>query len=297
MSFSSFIKGLAALIVLTVMGATVWWVWKVNRDIATVELESTVMLDRLESKELPDVEPGDRAFQRAIELIATGELEAAKEKLHFIVNFSPGSAAAREARRILGEVHLDELFIGKNDRGRTIHTVEKGDAPFALAKQYETTLDCMMALNGMYDLQIHPGDELAMLALNFSLRIDVGKDTITLRRMVSEEPRRDEFVKEYEIVRYRLNSLSQNLTVAKVENKYGLRDGKPLNTLSDDYRSASKVVIVKKGKTVWQIRSMPAEGDELPEGNGFFLAPHDMEELAVLLRVGNRVEIVKDQKE
>ena len=42
---------------------------------------------------------------------------------------------------------------------------------------------------------------------------------------------------------------------------------------------------------------MPEDSDELPEWDGFFLARSDVEELALLLRVGNEVEVIMDNEE
>lgn len=294
MRFSTIIKGFAAFIVLGVLLGTYFVVKKVEQELAMPAQKSEEMLLVLESTKLPDVEPGDRASQRAAELIATGELEEAKEKLHFIINFSPGSPGAKEARRILGEIYLDEIFApGENDWKKK-HVVSRGEMPLSLAKKYETTLDCIMVVNNLHRLQIHPGDELYMVALNFNVRIDLNRNALTLRRTISEEPRREEFVKEYTIERFRHPSVSSPILQTEVKDKKGLVGLQPVSTSSDSYREARKVIWLKQGG--WQISSMPVDGDEMPEGDGFFLARPDVEELALLLRVGNPVEIIMEKE-
>lgn len=280
--------------VLAVMGGVAWYVMKIKDEVAVPELESQRMLEVLEEAELPDVEPGDRAFQKAVELLVTGRLEEAKEKLQFIVNFSPGSGAARESRRILGEIHLDELFADPEKKWRKFHVVESGDAPLALAKKYETTLDCLMAINGLNRLRIHPGDELEMLPLNFNVRIDLKRRALILRRTVSEEPRRDEFVKEYHVIRYRIPDPRKDLVLRRVRDKSGWDGRRAVSTTNESYRGAEKVIwLTEEG---WQIRGMPEDGNELPSVEGFFLERPDMEELALLLRVGNEVEVLTNRK-
>ena len=170
-----------------------------------------------------------------------------------------------------------------------------GEFPLNLAKEYETTLDCMMVVNNLNRLQIHPGDELYMVALNFNVRIDLKRKSLTLRRTISTEPRRDEFVKEYPIERFRLPSQSKVLVQTKVKDKKGMVGTRPVSTSTEDYRESQKVIWLETGG--WQIRAMPEDSDELPEGDGFFLARADVEELALLLRVGNSVEIMMDQEE
>ncbi|MGJ8723052.1 MAG: hypothetical protein ACSHYB_00730 [Roseibacillus sp.] len=295
MRFSTICKGIAAALVLAVMAATAFLVHRFQQDLAVPELENQEMLLVLESAKLPDVEPGDRASQRAAELIATGEFEEAKKKLHFIINFSPGSPAAKEARRILGEVYLDEIFAPGENTWKKKHVVKKGEFPLNLAKKYETTLDCMMVVNNLNRLQIHPGDELYMVALNFNVRIDLRRKALTLRRTISEEPRRDEFVKEYVIERFRLPSQSKMVVQTQVKDKKGMVGTRSVNTSTDSYRESQKVIWLDTQG--WQVRAMPDDSDELPEGNGFFLARTDVEELALLLRVGNSVEIMMDKQE
>ncbi len=295
MKFSTICKGIAAFLVLAVMAATAFLVHRFQEELAVPELENQEMLLVLESTKLPDVEPGDRASQRAAELIATGEFEEAKKKLHFIINFSPGSPAAKEARRILGEIHLDEIFAPGENSWKKKHTVKKGEFPLNLAKQYETTLDCMMVINNLNRLQIHPGDELYMVALNFNVRIDLQRKALILRRTISEEPRRDEFVKEYTVERFRLPAQSKVVVQTQVKDKKGMVGSRSVNTSTDSYRESQKVIWLDNQG--WQIRAMPEDENELPEGNGFFLARADVEELALLLRVGNSVEIMMENEE
>ncbi|GHC64863.1 LysM peptidoglycan-binding domain-containing protein [Roseibacillus persicicus] len=295
MRFSTICKGVAAFGVLAVMAATAFLVQRFQLEMAVPERNNQEMLLYLEANKLPDVEPGDRASQRAAELIATGDFEQAKEKLHFIINFSPGSPAAKDARRILGEIYLDEIFApGEND-WKVKHVVKRGEFPLNLAKKYETTLDCMMVVNNLQRLEIHPGDELFMVALNFNMRIDLKRKALTLRRTISENPRREEFVKEYPIERFRLPSQSKVVIQTKVKDKKGMVGTRSVSTSTEAYRESQKVIWLENQG--WQIRAMPDEGDELPEGNGFFLARPDVEELALLLRVGNQIEIMMDKDE
>lgn len=295
MKFSTICKGIAGSVVLLTLAALVMALNWGKSHFLVPEIEGQEMLLELESTKLPDVEPGDRASQRAAELIATGDFEEAKKKLHFIINFSPGSPAASEARRILGEIYLDEIFAPGENVWKKKHVVKRGEFALNLAKKYETTLDCMMVVNQLNRLQIHPGDELYMVALNFNVRIDLKRKALSLRRTISTEPRRDEFVKDYKIERFRLPSQKKSFVQTKVKDKKGMVGEQPVSTSTEAYRGAQKVIwLDTKG---WQIRAMPDEGDELPEGNGFFLARADVEELALLLRVNNAVEIMMDQEE
>ena len=48
----------------------------------------------LEVGEMIDIEPGDKAFQKAAEMLATGKITEAREKLLFLINYYPSSNAA-----------------------------------------------------------------------------------------------------------------------------------------------------------------------------------------------------------
>ena len=81
------IKLFAALVVLGILGATAWYVKEVKDRVAVPQMEAAQLLASMETDSPEEVEPGDLAFQRAIELVATGRYEEAEEKLQFIVNF------------------------------------------------------------------------------------------------------------------------------------------------------------------------------------------------------------------
>ncbi|NRB27350.1 MAG: hypothetical protein HRU37_06675, partial [Roseibacillus sp.] len=83
----SLIKVLAALLVLGVLGATVALVERLKKETAVPQLRENP--EALES--VPSVEPGEIAFERARELLATGQFEKAREKREFLVGVDPAS--------------------------------------------------------------------------------------------------------------------------------------------------------------------------------------------------------------
>ena len=150
----------------------------------------------LDSAEMPDIDPGEKAFQKAHELLALGKLAEAREKLTAIVNIFPASASAPVARRIVGEMNLDEILSTSHMEGKQIHVVKRGDSFLGIAAQYNTTIDCMMHLNSMMELRrIQPGDELIVMPLDFRLLIDRAQDDLavgwrTIHPRVSGSPHR-----------------------------------------------------------------------------------------------------------
>lgn len=240
----------------------------------------TDLAKMLDSKDLPDIEPGEKAFQKAHELIALGQLPEAREKLLSIINVFPTSSSAPMARRIVGEMNLDEVLSTAHMEGKQIYQVKRGDSFLAIAGRFETTLDCLMHLNGMTEFSgLQPGNELVVMPLNFRLLIEPQRETLSLWDG-------GRFLKEYPIAHMGIAGAlpSQKTTIA---SKSAVIDGRRIQPQSKDYRAADKTIHL--GKPPIQILPYDAKDDDRPRG--IFLSVPDMEELSLLTRAGNEVEI------
>lgn len=232
----------------------------------------------LESPEMPDIDPGERAFQKAHELLALGKIPEAREKLNAIVNVFPSSATAPTARNIVGEINLDEILSAGHMEGKQIHTIKRGDSLLGIASRYHTTIDCIMHLNAMMDLpNIQPGQELVVMPLEFRLLIEPRRKSVSLWQG-------GRFIREYPVLHIAGSAAPQR---GVISSKAAELDGRRVLPQSRDYRSAEKVIIIEKPPL--QIRGWDG-GEEKPAG-GILLRPEDMEEIALLTRVGNEVEI------
>lgn len=234
----------------------------------------------LDSAELPDIDPGEKAFQKAHELLALGQLAEAREKLTAIVNIYPSSSAAPTARRIVGEMNLDEILSTTRMDGKKSHIVKKGNSFLGIASQYKTTLDMIMHLNGMMELKnIQPGEELIVMPLEFRLLIEPQRKSISVWDG-------GKFVREYPILHLGVGSpLAKGKTT--IASKAAELDGRRVQPQSKDYRAAEKVI--QLAKPALQIRGASGNGEEAPRG--LILRAQDMEEISLLTRVGNEVEI------
>jgi LysM repeat protein len=238
----------------------------------------------LEASEMPDFEPGDRAYEKANELIALGDIEAGREKMLSIVNVFPNSPAAPTARRIVGMMNLDELLSGNFPEGKTTYEVKSGDSYFAIAGRNDTTLDMIMHLNGMMKLKnLQPGDELTLMPLNLRLLINPDDNTLSLW----DGPR---FICDYPILALEEVSLKSGKTT--IATRRSNIDGESVLATADNYRSASRRLLLASPA----IQIMPYnESDETPD-RGIYLKEADIEELFLLTRVGNTVEIKATKK-
>jgi len=235
---------------------------------------------------LPEIDPGAKVFEKAREMIAVGDLAGARERLRTVVSIYPRSKSAPEARRIVGEMNLDDLLSASHMEGKDIHIVRSGENFSGIAAKHDTTLDCIMHLNGLLDLKgLQPGEELVVMPLELRVLIEPARKALSIWDG-------GRFVKEYQ-VGMDLGSVKDGLRT-KISSKAGISGDRRVTPDMKDYRESAKVFSLEK--TSLQIRSVdPAapreEGADLSPGPGFHLSVEDAEELALILRPGNEVEI------
>lgn len=234
----------------------------------------------LDSAKLPDIDPGEKAFQKAHELLALGKIAEAREKLGAIVISYPSSSSAPLARRIVGEMNLDELLSTAHTENKKSHVVKRGNSFLGIAGEHKTTLDMIMYLNGMMELKnIQPGEELIVMPLELRLLIEPQRKTLSVWDG-------DRFIREYPIIHL---GVSGKLPVGKtkISSKSAELDGHAVAPQSKDYRAAAKIIQIAKPALL--IRGGGESTEEAPRG--IILNSHDMEEISLLTRVGNEVEI------
>lgn len=294
MSFWTFFKLLAGLAVLAVMAFTAMLAYHIviapvggifeklvpNPTEVVGRQDDADFAKMLDSAELPDIDPGEKAFQKAHELLALGKIDDAREKLTAIVNVFPTSSSAPVARRIVGEMNLDEVLSTSHMEGKKSHIVKRGNSFLGIAAEYQTSLDLIMHLNSMMELKnIQPGEELIVMPLQFHLLIEPQRKALS----IWEGAR---FIREYPILDL---GVSGKLTPGKtkISSKSADLNGRQVPPQSKDYRGAGKIIQIEK--PALQIRSAAAVGESHP--SGISLLSQDMEEVSLLTRVGNEVEI------
>ncbi len=234
----------------------------------------------LDSAELPDIDPGEKAFQKAHELIALSKLPEAREKLTAIVNVFPTSPSAPIARRIVGDMNLDEILSTAFREGKQTHIVKRGDSYLGIAGKYHTTLDCIMYLNGMLELgNLQPGDELTVMPLEFRLLIEPQRKSVSIWDG-------GRFIREYPILALEHTGNLASLKTT-IDSKFAAADGKRIQPQSKGYRGAAKIIQIAK----LPLPILTYDPDDKERPRGIFLSGPDVEELTLLTRVGNEVEI------
>jgi len=248
--------------------------------------EAIVFAQSLESRELPDIEPGAQGFRKAFEMLSSGRMEEAREKLTTIFNIFPNSSVAKNARRIVGEMNIDELLGSRSGFGREIYRVRPGDSYLAIAARHQTTVEMMIHLNSMQRLKnIQPGHELIVMPLNFRILIEPRRQAVS----IWDEGR---FLREYPALS--MKGLPSKATQTTIKQKIAELNGGNVPSHAEAYCGANKILQLATGTL--QIRGWDKpipqgeeQQDDLPFG--VLLAPEDMEELSLLTRTGNIVEI------
>ncbi|MDP4624659.1 MAG: LysM domain-containing protein [Akkermansiaceae bacterium] len=233
----------------------------------------------LDAAEMPDFEPGVRAFNKAHEDIALGKIAEGRAKLMSIVNVFPSSPSAPTARRIVGEMNLDEILSSDFPEGKTNYTVKSGDSYFAIAGRNQTSLDMIMHLNGMMELKsLQPGDELQLMPLNYRILIEPERNSVSVWNEAK-------FVCEYPIV----NKDGVNLQAGKttISSRRAEINGSTIAPTARNYRSTRKSIQIKSPS----VSIYPYDENDETAPIGIFLREPDVEELFLLTRSGNPVEI------
>jgi hypothetical protein len=230
--------------------------------------------------EIPAIDPGAKAFKKAHDLLALGKLDEAREKLSTIINVYPSSSKAPMARRIVGDMNLDEILSTSHMQGKLEYVVKPGNSFLGIAAEHHTTLDLIMHLNNMMELgNLQPGDELVVMPLEYRLLIDSKRKTLSIWDG-------GRFVSEYPIIHLGIPG-GLPAGKSKIGSKTAEAEGKRVLPQSKGYRSADKVLQISKPVLV--IRGAAADSKDFPRG--IIVRPEDIEEISLLTQVGNEVEI------
>ncbi|MGA0845142.1 MAG: LysM peptidoglycan-binding domain-containing protein [Luteolibacter sp.] len=286
------LSGIAVLALMAITGTVAWHiaVAPLGGLVAQVVPESRdvlasppdpKLLDLLDAAAPVDFDPSKKSYEKARELLALGKLDDAKTKLLTITHIYPQSASAVPARRIIGDMNLDKLLSFDHLDGKQIHLVKPGESLLGIASRYQTNIDCIMQLNLMLDLpRLQPGQKLIVMPLNFRIRIEPELDTVSLW---------DEgnFVCDFKVLRW--GQGTRKPRIGKVTAKPAEIDGRRIPPQSTEYRAADKSLVISS--PTLQIRAWSENDDDESSIGTILLAKEAMEELALLTRVGNEVEV------
>lgn len=259
----------------------------------------------LKKSDLPRMDPGAKRFDAAIDLIKEGKIEAGRDGLFKLIQQFPDSPTCVEAKRIIGDINMDQLFAAESKAGKRDYIVQPGDSLALIATKQGTTIDMLIRLNGLMGIVLQPGDHLTILPLNFSLKVDVSDMTVTLLRKAGDK---EFFFKEYKATEVRLPAGLRIPADMEIKGKSAVADGKAVLSTDPRYAEADKWlpgsrtgVVLRTPPPAKIAPPVPAPAqaapaipdlDEVPE-SGVFLAREDLEEMFALVHNGSKLYFVR----
>jgi LysM repeat protein len=292
--------------------ASGWWVYEnvlmreqmVARDLASMK-----------DKDRPRIDPGARRFAAATDLIRGGSIAEGRDALYKLLQQFPDSETCAEARRIIGEVNMDQLFSPSYTAGKKDYIVQPGDSLNLIAQKNQTNVDFILRLNGMMSTVLQPGDRLTVAPIQFNLGISISRKEVILFRNINGK---DYPFKFYTAQDIRLPTNIQAPASFEIGSKTAQFEGKTILATDSHYHEAEKWVpahrpnvanisfafrvpsapradavvgtpsaLAKDGSTVSTAAPIP-----LIE-NGIFLTREDLEELFALVRKGSKVDMAR----
>lgn len=290
------------------------------------KLEAEIHVLQTNNKNLPD--PGVRHFENAVEQLRSGDEEGGRNALYELLRQYPTTKCAPEAKRIIGELNLDDMFQSDDIALKKDYIVQPGDSLGLIARKNQTTIECIMRVNGMLSTGLQPGDHLSVLPLNFEVVVAASAKTVTL--LLNQR-----FFKEYQALDVKLPVGMKVPTEITINDKAAWVRGKRVLSTDSEFMTAEKwlmgskpgfticaqpqakstgsaihVVAVKATKPPVSVKPPPLKKttndkpvmeskDDDQEGTnsipqtGVFLPREDVEELFTIIRIQTTVKVVR----
>lgn len=256
-----------------------------KKDEQIVEVEQ--LYKKIKNAKHPEVVHGQKAFKAVQRMLENGEFQAARPRLEELIRRYPGTPAADEAGRVLGEMKMDELLSVRPNDGKVTYEVKSGDYFIRIAEKNATNLDLILYLNDLKDYdRLRPGQELVLMPLDhLSLRIVPKNNQMML---ISNKDGDEEVIRFFEPTQEMMVPKRNGLVRTKVSRITARDKQHPVKTTSSNYRGAEKTVMLDEPRLT--ICSNSERVDK--SFRGIVLAEEDMEELVLMLRSNTRVDII-----
>lgn len=290
--------------------ASGWWLYKniyLNEQRVEQELAS------MKGKDRPRIDPGARRFDAAIDLIRGDSLAPGRDALYALIKQFPESPTCEEARRIIGEINMDQLFSPAYTAGKKEYIVQPGDNLGRIADKHLTNVDFIVRLNGLMSTTLQPGDRLMVAPVDFNLGIVIGKKQLILFRVVDGQSYPFKFYTAQDV---QLPSNMKLPATFEVGTKSAQLDGKAIPSTDPRYLQADKWVPAHRPNATASSFSLrvplppkpepappppsadpnapaPAPVPAPPPETGIFLARADLEEIYSLLRKGSKIDVAR----
>ncbi len=187
----------------------------------------------------------------------------------------PG-VVGREARKITATVQVP-IYLSRRNPQATIYVVKSGDTLGRISSATNCPSEVIMLLNGIVDPSaLRAGQKLAVLQMNLRAEVNLHTRELTVWND-------NTLVACYDMESHSIPAAKENAAVS-VEAREGLIDGSPLAKHSTQFLSSQRVLKLSGGISI--------TSDPQAAAPAICLSPADVNELALLLSVGSRVDII-----
>lgn len=229
-------------------------------------------------------------FAEVRKLVADGKIDESIQKLAPLINQRSSVRGQeeqdriirQEAKAMLGDLRIKQI-LSPSSKDLQTYTVRRGDSWLGIARKTKCPLDYIIHVNQLMELEgLHAGQKIKIKELNYRVEVN------TLDKEVSIWDG-ESFIKSYPIVMMKDEGKSNFSTSIRSES--ALFNGNPVTIYSPDFAAADKSLQLAHGGLM--IDSSPDGKMRKP---GFYLKREDCNELSLMLRASNTVDIIREAK-
>lgn len=231
----------------------------------------------------PTPDPVLPMLQNVKQHLTAGEDTAAvRDTLVSIIQSFPASPSVDEARQILGTLNLQAFFSLEPGPNKTEYIVTRGDSIGKIASKTKATPELIFKANGLSSLTLQPGRRLIIPSGQFSLTINLKKESITLLN-------RGAFFKWYKPLDFKM---PPRLLPGqyKVSEKIAWFAGARVGFGDKHYLGSSRWIVTNHSGLIICSETNPQTPNAPRPATGIMLGPADLEELFAL--VGKQTPVV-----
>ena len=263
--------------------------------------------------ERPAPDPGKKQFGHAVSALKNGQIEEAKKHLSFILQYYQDSSTYAEAKRVLGELNVDQLLSPEPGPGKIEYTVKRGDALTLIARRNQCTIDYILRANARSSDIIRIGDKLWVAPLLFAMEANLTDKTLMVYRLVeaptppaaagagdggevaedAEPELVEEFFKEYPILDTNIPPQIAVPLTTSISNKPAWLGSKRASFSSADYHVSHRWLQTKRNGVLIQEMVEDIENATEDRKLGLLMSGPDSREIFTYIRIGTELRVVK----
>lgn len=266
-----------------IFGGAAWYAYDLYLKPQKIVKPKSVVVSQTKPVPTPDRSTADfDALNASLKTQPRGEVMAALQA--FLTNH-PTSGKAADARKLLGELNIEEFFSRNPGPNKTEYTVVPGDSLARIASKNNVSFDLIIRANNIDRLLIHPGDRFMIPTGYFSVEISGKEKVVTLKD-------NGLYFKDYPL---KSVNLPANLPLEGivVSEKIAWHDGKRVAFGDKNYVGSSRwITLSANGLPLYSVIEDGSPGDVEVPGSGAQLSPGDLEEIFALVNRGTPVTIL-----